>query len=292
MRQYNIIQACSDIKRDTIPKLLLTSSDEVATQQLREIIEYVEADCQEGFGKCRDAIALKQLHSGTYQPVYEAVCLRSFLTETWGSIPRLTIEIDERVPLWLSLSIPLLLIIMQNSTHNAKSHGKKNGQLHLTVNTVHINKKPFLRICLRNQPGKNHDIALQMQLELGENMLLSPQAGISLGKIGNTMSTLLGMAEIQTAAVAMTANVDLTFHPDTRVEPAYVAFVLQLPLVVASDPGPVDLGSKLKLREGTFMLCVDDDKLTRMMCKFLALECGVNASHSSSTRPIQSITAH
>merc|ERR1711865_78809 len=72
----------------------------------------------------------------------------------------------------------------------------------------------------------------------------------------------------------MTANVDLTFHPDTRAEHAYVAFVLQLPLVVASDPGPVDLGSKLRLRDGTFMICVDDDKLTRMMCKFLALECG------------------
>merc|ERR1712153_116851 len=93
---YNTVQACSDIKRDTIPKLLTRTDDVQLVHQLTEIIDCVEADCQEGFGKCRDAIALKQLHSGTYQPVYEAVCLRSFLTETWGSIPRLTIQIDER----------------------------------------------------------------------------------------------------------------------------------------------------------------------------------------------------
>ena len=40
----------------------------------------------------------------------------------------------------------------------------------------------FLWCYLQNKPGKNHDAAVQMQSELGENMLKNKD---SLGKIGN-----------------------------------------------------------------------------------------------------------
>ena len=131
--QYNTVQACSDIKRDTIPKLLATPDDTVLVQQLTEIIECVEIDCKEGFGKCRDAIALKQLYSGDYRPVHEPVNVQAFLTETWGQIPKLTIKVDEHVPEWLSFYVPLILITMQNAIHNAKSHGEKNGAISLML---------------------------------------------------------------------------------------------------------------------------------------------------------------
>ena len=244
-------------------------------RQLAEIVECIETDCQEGFGKCRDAIALKQLYSGDYQPVYEPVCIRTFLTETWGRIPKLAIVVDEFVPEWLSISVPLFLIIMQNAVHNAKTHGKRNGVLHLTLKLIEVGKDLFLQIYLRNEPGKNHDSAIQMQSELGENMLIRSKH--SLGKIGSAMSTFLGMAEIQTAADAMSATINLVFHSDTEAEPGCVVFMSQLPLIVANDPGSDD-STPLKLRDGTFLICADDDKIARMMYKSLAKKCGVTTS--------------
>ena len=276
--QYNTVQACSDIKRDTIPKLLKKADDVQLVNQLCEIIECVETDCKEGFGKCRDAIALKQLYSGEYQLVHEPVNIRSFVTETWGKIPKLTIVVDEVVPEWLSLCVPLFMIVMQNAIHNAKSHGERNGVMQLTVKLIQVGQDWFLQVYLQNKPGNNHDAAVQMQSELGQNMLLSAQNKDTLGKIGNSMSTFLGMAEIQTAAAAMSAITNLSFHPDSEAEPARVVFMLQLPLAVASDPGNNDSNGQLKLRAGTFMICADDDKIARMMYKSLAKKCGVTAS--------------
>ena len=277
--QYNTVQACSDIKRDTIPKLLTTPDNAVLVHQLAEIIECVETDCKEGFGKCRDAIALKQLYSGEYQPVHEPVSIRSFVKETWGKIPKLIIVVDELVPTWLSLCIPLFLIIMQNAIHNAKSHGERGGDINLTFKLVQVGQEWFLRVCLQNKPGNNHDAAIQMQSELGENMLLSAQnKAYSLGKIGNAMSTFLGMAEIQTAANAMLATTNLSFHPDVEAEPACVVFMLQMLLVAANDPCNIESNAQPKLRAGTFMICADDDKIARMVYRSLAKKCGVTIS--------------
>ena len=278
--QYNTVQACSDIKRDTIPKLLKTPDDVVLVQQLAEIIECVETDCQEGFGKCRDAIALKLLYSGEYQPVHEPVSVRSFVTDAWGQIPKLIIVVDELVPEWLSLCVPLFMIIMQNAIHNAKSHGERGGEMHLTLKQIQVGQNWFLRCYLQNKPGKNHDAAVQMQSELGENMLTNKD---SLGKIGNTMSTFLGMADIQTAATVMSATTTLLFYPDVEQEPACVVFMLQIPLTAASNPGENDSNAQLKLRAGTFMICADDDKIARMMYKSLAKKCGVTTSCTTST---------
>ena len=288
--QYNVVQACSDIKRDTIPKLVATTSDGVLVHQLAEIIECVETDCQEGFGKCRDAIALKQLYSGEYQPVHEPVSIRTFLTETWGQIPKLTIMVDKLVPEWLSLCIPLFLIVMQNAIHNAKTHGKRNGEMVLNLKLIQVGQDLFLRICLQNKPGKNHDDAVQMQSEFGENMLQSAEKGF-LGKIGNAMSTFLGMGEIQTAATAMSATTNLLFHPDTEVEPAHVMFTLQMLLIAASDPGTIDNNAQLKLRAGTFMICADDDKIARMMYKSLAKKCGVTTCTAQNHFLMKSVQA-
>ena len=276
--QYNTVQACSDIKRDTIPKLLTRTDDVQLVHQLTEIIDCVETDCQEGFGKCRDAIALKQLYSGEYQPVHEPVSIRSFVTGTWGPLPKLALVVDELVPEWLSLCVPLFMIVMQNAIHNAKSHGERNGVMQLTVKLIQVGQDWFLQVYLQNKPGNNHDAAVQMQSELGQNMLLSAQNKDTLGKIGNSMSTFLGMAEIQTAAAAMSAITNLSFHPDSEAEPARVVFMLQLPLAVASDPGNNDSNGQLKLRAGTFLICADDDKIARMMYKSLAKKCGVTTS--------------
>ena len=271
--------ACSDLKKDTIPKLLAAPSDPaLLVHQLAEIIDCVETDCQVGFGKCRDAIALKQLYSGEYQPVVEPVCIRAFITETWGCIPNLTLVIDQTVPEWVSLCIPLLLIIMQNAMHNAKSHGARNGQLQLTLTTIQVDQGLFLQMSLQNEAGKNHDSAIQMQSELGEDMLLSERSKASLCKIGNAMSTFLGMAEIQTASDAMSAIINLVFYPVTEAESGCVVFTVQIPLVVANALVVVDDNTPLQLRDGTFMICADDDKIARMMYKSLSKKCGVTTS--------------
>ena len=270
------------MKRDTIPKLLATPDDVALVHQLAELLDCVEADCKEGFSKCRDVIALKQLYSGEYQPVHEPVSLRSFLTDTWGQIPKLTIVVDEPVPEWLSICIPLFLIVMQNAIHNAKSHGERDGQIYLNFKLIQVGQTRFIRIQLKNNPGNNHDAAVQIQSELGENMLSAQSKG-SFALIGNAMSTFLGMGEIQTAATAMSATTSLVFHPDTQTEPACVVFALQMQLVAASDPGGVDNKARLRLRPGTFMICADDDKIARMMYKSLAKKCGVTTLYAAST---------
>ena len=114
-----------------------------------------------------------------------------------------------------------------------------------------------------------------MLSELGQDMLLSAQNKNTLGKIGNAMSTFLGMAEIQNAAAVMSATTNLSFHPDSEAEPARVVFMLQLSLAVAIDPGNNVSNAQLKLRPGTVMICANDDKIARMMHKSLAKKCGV-----------------
>ena len=215
--------------------------------------------------------------------MHEPVNIRSFVAETWGKIPKLAIVVDEIVPEWILFCIPLFMIIMQNTIHNAKSHGEMNGEMHLTLKITQVDQGWLLQVYLQNKPGNNHNAAVQMQSELGKNMLLSAQNRDSLGKIGNVMSAFLGMAEIQTAATAMSATTNLTFHPDTDAEPACVVFMLQMPLVAASDPGSADSNAQLKLRAGTFMICADDDKIARMMYKSLAKKCGVTTFCTAST---------
>ena len=143
------------------------------------------------------------------------------------------------------------------------------------MKVIQVGPNLFLRIHLQNKPGKNHGAALQMQSELGDNMLQSAQAKDSLGKIGSAMSTFLGMGEIQTAAAAMSATATLSFRADTEAAPACVLFLLQMLLVASSEPCTVNNKAQLQLRAGTFMICADDDKIARMMYKSLAKKCGV-----------------
>ena len=140
---------------------------------------------------------------------------------------------------------------------------------------IQVGQDWCLQIYLQNKPGKNHDTAVQMQSQLGENMLLSVENKDSLGNIGNAMSTFLGMAEIHTAAAAMSATTNLSFHPDAEAEPACVVFRLQMPLLAACDLGDADSNAPPKLRAGTFLICADDDEIARMMYKSLAKKCRV-----------------
>ena len=73
----------------------------------------------------------------------------------------------------------------------------------------------------------------------------------------------------------MSATTDLVFHPDIELEPAHVMFTLQMLMIIASDPGTIDNNAQLTSRAGTFMICADDDKITRMMYTSLAKKCGV-----------------
>jgi hypothetical protein len=149
--------------------------------------------------------------------------------------------------------------------------------MHLILKVIQVGPNLFLQIHLQNKPGKNHGAALQIQSELGDNMLQSAQAKDSLGKIGSAMSTFLGMGEIQTAAAAMSATATLSFRADTETAPACVLFLLQMLLVASSEPCTVNNKGQLQLRAGTFMICADDDKIARMMYKSLAKKCGVAA---------------
>jgi len=64
---------------------------------------------------------------------------------------------------------PLVSIVMENATHNAKTHGKKKGCVELKLR----NNNGRLEFTLKNEAGLKHKQALDMQAIHGENMLLN-----------------------------------------------------------------------------------------------------------------------
>ena len=109
-----------------------------------------------------------------------------------------------------------------------------------------------------------------MQSESGENMLQSAEKCF-LGKIGNAMSTFLGIGEIQTAATASYHQSAVSTRHRCTVEPAQSCHVYATNVI-----GIIVNNAQLKLRAGTLRICADDDKIACMMYKLLAEKCGAS----------------
>jgi hypothetical protein len=219
---------------------------------------------------------LKQLAAGEYQPIPVSTDLRSLAADGWSKMLNLTVHIDESVPAFVVLSTELLKIIMSNSMHNAVQHGKRGGAITLHVGT----RQGRLTFALQNEAGSNHSEALRMQGEHGVNMLLEGDCGaLDRSSIGSSMSTFMGMSEMQDAAEALNAVIKLTFYAaESSSASAHVIFLLDIGLIEGAPPAQDE---SLTLRQGSILICADDDFAPRLQYKSMAKKLGVPASNTT-----------
>jgi hypothetical protein len=162
--------------------------------------------------RCREIQALKQMALGTYLCEQKVVDIRS-LAGKWGAGHKLSVTIGGGVPVWVSVPIVPLSIIMSNAIHNAKMHGKRGGKCELHV-AVHQEK---LILSLKNEAGDNHQQALNHQSHHGDNAIFNEDGYMPLGTVAHSSSNTLplGIREMRTAGVAMNAALQLMqqFYP-------------------------------------------------------------------------------
>ena len=161
---------------------------------------------------------------------------------------------SDTVSEWLMLPMFVLKIIMDNAMHNATTHGAERGPLVLTVDATAESKS--LLICLRNNPGKFHDRALQLQSEQGQNFLFA-NSKQSYAEIGSKQSTFLGRHEMCEAAAVMEASIELLFVDGTD---PHTTFTLTSPLVSAVAPATPN---QEVLPAEALLIAADDDLIAR-----------------------------
>ena len=69
---YNNMATIGDLQRTTVPRLRQCCEEQDATA-LVQGLESMLSDNEKGHEKCRDALVLKQIAAGSYQPVLEVV---------------------------------------------------------------------------------------------------------------------------------------------------------------------------------------------------------------------------
>jgi CheY-like chemotaxis protein len=271
----NNMSTIDDVQRHLIPKIAPCCKEE----HIRELVQSLESmmrDNKSGHEKCKDALILKQISAGDYQPVLEALHVRSFCDTKWSSIAHLSIDVDPAVPKWLLASAALLNIILENAIHNAIEHGERSGQITMSLSVL---DSESLLIAIKNGAGRNHAAALRMQSDHGDDALMSNREGLDLGGIGSAQSTFLGMGEMREAAAVMGASLSLVFYPQSGMTPPHTLFSLKIGLKPTSAPViPADEGEVPPLREGTVMLCIDDDHAPRIGYKGLIKKLKVKES--------------
>jgi CheY-like chemotaxis protein len=199
--------------------------------------------------------------------VLEPVDVAAFCRTKWGNILHLTISVDPAVPKWLLLSLVLLKIILENALHNAIQHGKRRGQITLSLSVLGTSS---LFITVENEAGRNHAAALKLQTQHGKTAIVSQHQEIDLSTVGSLSSTFLGMGEMREAAALMSTSLSLEFYPQAGLTSPRTLFALTTDLKPASAPEILnDEGEAPSLKEGCFLVCVDDDAAPRIGYKGL-----------------------
>jgi hypothetical protein len=262
----NSISTVGDLQRNTVPRLTGCGDDE-AVRALVESLDSIQNDSEAGFEKCRDALVLKEISSGSHKPVLEPVDLATFCQTKWGKISNLEMIVHPTVPKWLMASSVLLKIILENAIHNAMQHGKKRGQITLSLSVLDTSN---LFITVENEAGTNHEAALEMQNQHGKIPIMSQQQEIDLSSIGSASSTFLGMGEMREAAALMSTSLSLEFHPQSGLVAPHTLFTLTADASPTSAPEfQGDAGEVPSLKEGCLLVCVDDDAAPRIGYKGL-----------------------
>jgi CheY-like chemotaxis protein len=195
------------------------------------------------------------------------VDVATFCQTKWGRISNLEIIVDPAVPKWLLASSVLLKIILENAIHNAVQHGQKQGHIALSVSMLGTSS---LLITIKNEAGRNHAAALEMQKQHGKTAIMSQEQEIDLSSIGSSSSTFLGMCEMREAAALMSAALSLEFHPQSGLVAPRTLFSLTVDSTPTSAPEiQDDEGEVPSLKEGCLLVCCDDDAAPRIGYKGL-----------------------
>jgi len=169
-----------------------------------------------------------------------------------------------RVPKRLASDVRLIGHVMSNAIDNAKMHGLANGKicLYLDYNGTHF------MLTLVNQPGENHQAALDRQAALGKGFMFSdlPQ---EVNLPGRTHSTFLGVGEMKEAAGLLCAEINCIFMADevqfTFNVPAQQLTENELQYWEAQDKGRA-VAALLPL-DDVVLVQADDDVAPRLQAK-------------------------
>jgi len=172
--------------------------------------------------------------------------------EIWSRRANLDIEVGPGIE-YVLLAWDTVDIIMDNALHNAAAHGEENGHVQMTWSEI----DGRLVASLENNPGPNHEDAMQLQTLHGTNYLFHKESNARISEIGNTHSTFEGRHEMMKAAELLGGEISLVFRERK------VVFSLSLELCISSAPAATSLGPGIKLPEGACLLCADDDRAPR-----------------------------
>jgi len=275
---------CDTIESHIIPPLEASDCADVTTpvSELQQIAHELRADLHSGARKCHAFLVRSQLADGTHQAMQKPVRLRQKL-KTWSRRANLDIEVHTEIPDFVLLAWDTLEILIDNALHNAAGHGEENGPISMAWSEV----DGRLVASLENNPGPNHDDAMQLQTLHGANFLFCKESKARISEIGNAQSTFCGRDEMMKAAELLGGDLSLIF------DEGKVVFSLSLELCKSSAPATC---SGIKLPEGVCLLCADDDRAPRAgyagLAKLLDLQPSSTIILGETHTEAQSITDH
>ena len=264
-----------------------------------DILKQIRLENQTGIKMCAKFSRRGELKTRIYTNTPTPIDLVEVLKR---SAERLKVHINvvhEGIPRLLMADQDLAELILDNAVHNAQQLGLQDGTIQITLradsNTVVLT--------VTNKPGPNHDRNVALQVQRGETSMIRDCAPNMQyrNEIGCDDSTTRGLSEIEQAANAMAARANLIFkqesvefsltkqmvlpeHENATELPANAPKSAALPTNEsqssehsAKEPEPTELP------EGTVLVCVDDDKVSRMMLNAIIHLPGLNADQFKST---------
>lgn len=231
------------IEHKVIPKF--DTDPAAAKEYMKKTLAALVSSANEGINNCKATIVQREIASGKYITTPTACSLRELLYAAYGIKPRVSINVHEDVPEVVMLDTTLLKMIISNAVSNAEMHGEARGPVDISVL---LNTSGELQLSVVNKAGPKHEENKLLQAHGSSHLLASTKAA----GVGSIDSTFLGCSEIQRAVDLMGATASLFFT-------AIVTFTLTMTMIAA--PNKHDA---MQLPEGTVLICVDDDAISRM----------------------------
>lgn len=229
-----------------------SGSLKAACTKLLKIARETKLRCRRASKNCRQVLMREAIGNNTYEPLQVVTCMRSHL-ELYSDA-YVVVVVDSLVPQWILLDQGVFDIIAGNALSNARVHGKNEGIVHIGC----IVDCGRVVLTIRNQPGDNHTKARRV---MPTNSIECADA-FKTSHLGNVDSTFLGLNEITDAVPYLPAGeVSLVFNE------CEVIFTLSFELAEVAAMGTHP--TTMPLPNGTAVICIDDDKCTRLQYKGL-----------------------
>lgn len=223
-----------------------------ACTKLVKIARETKSRCRRASKNCREVLMREAIGNNTYEPFQVVTCMRSHLELYCDAY--IGVVVDSLVPQWILLDQGVFDIVAQNAISNAKVHGEKESIVHISCRV----DSGRIVLTIRNKPGANHTKAQRIM----PTNCIECASVFKTSHLGNVDSTFLGLNEITGAVRYLTAGeVSLEFNEYE------VVFTLSFEMVEVAPMGMHP--TTMPLPNGTALICIDDDKCTRLQYKGL-----------------------